>query len=292
MIVRRLRRFHSESLASAGESITLRGDEAHHVLNVVRVRVGEEVALFDGRGHEAKARLLKAGRGEATLEVLAVEKVDREAARELVIACALPRSARMDFLVEKCCELGVRRLVPMVTKRGVVNPTARQENRLRHWRRIAVEAAKQSGRTRLMQIDPVIPFQEAVGGAPDAARMVASPERQADTLAEFAAGLAAEQSVFALIGPEGGFTPEEVELAKQNGFSVVSLGARILRVETAAVAVAACLLLYDRDSRQGAPVSFLNPEPLPAKPCGGPNPLYRSQPDGFRVAKKCSINPC
>jgi 16S rRNA (uracil1498-N3)-methyltransferase len=251
-----------DRLPEAGAAFTLRGDEAHHMLNVVRVRVGEEVSLFDGSGAVACARLLQGRRGEAALQVLSVETVDVEAPRKLTIACALPRATRMDFLVEKCCELGVHRFLPMVTRRSVVDPLDRQENHLVRWRRIALEASKQCGRTRLMEITAVLPFESALlTGEPEAgrlscavrgallscaergARLIASPAPSGPGLAEFAAGLQPGQSVTAFIGPEGGFTPEELDSAARAGCAAVSMGPRILRVETAAVGLAACLLL-------------------------------------------------
>jgi 16S rRNA (uracil1498-N3)-methyltransferase len=243
-IARALRRFFTDSLPPAGAAFTLRGDEAHHMLNVVRVRVGEEVSLFDGSGAVACARLLQGRRGEAALQVLSVERVDVEAPRKLTIACALPRATRMDFLVEKCCELGVSRFVPMVARRSVADPLGRQENHLVRWRRIALEASKQCGRARLMEITAVLPFESALlTREPADGRMIASPAPGGLGLAEFAAGLQPAQGVTAFVGPEGGFTPEEVDLAARAGCAAVSLGPRILRVETAAVALAACLLL-------------------------------------------------
>jgi len=243
-IARALRRFFVDSLPPAGAAFTLCGAEAHHLLNVVRVRVGEEVSLFDGSGAVACARLLQGRRGEAALQVLSVEIVDVEAPRKLTIACALPRATRMDFLVEKCCELGVSRFVPMVARRSVVDPLDRQENHLVRWRRIALEASKQCGRTRLMEVTAVLPFESALLlREPEAVGMLASPTRGGPGLAEFAARLQPGQGVTAFIGPEGGFTPEEVDRAAQAGCAAVSMGPRILRVETAAVALAACLLL-------------------------------------------------
>jgi len=242
-IARALRRFFVDQLPPAGAEFTLRGEEAHHLLNVVRVRAGEEVSLFDGSGAVACARLLRGRRGEAALQVLSVGTADVEAARKLTIACALPRSARMDFLVEKCCELGVCRLVPMVTRRSVVDPLARQENHFLRWRRIALEASKQCGRARLMEITAVLPFESAlVTREAECAGMIATPA-PGPGLAEFAAKLHPGQSVIAFVGPEGGFAPEEVDSAARSGCAAISMGPRILRVETAAVALAACLLL-------------------------------------------------
>ena len=242
-IARSLRRFYVDLLPQAGAAFTLHGDEAHHLLNVVRVRVGEEVELFDGSGSLARARLLGGRRSEASLQVLGVEAVDVEASRKLTIACALPRSTRMDFLIEKCCELGVSRFVPMVTRRSVVDPTERQENHLVRWRRAVIEASKQCGRTRLMEITAVLSFESALMTREQAHRMIASTAPGGTGLAEFAARVQPGQDVTAFIGPEGGFTPEEVDQAVGGGCAAVSMGPRILRVETAAVAVAACLLL-------------------------------------------------
>lgn len=213
----------------------------------MRVRAGEEVLLFDGNGEEARARLIEGHGREAVVEILTCGRVDREPARRLALACALPRATRMDFLLEKCCELGLERLIPMVTKRSVVDPIARQKNHQRRWRRTAVEASKQCGRTRLTEVGDVLPFAAAVlSGEANAVRMIASPERDAIPLAEFERGLTSERPIFALIGPEGGFSEDEVHLARDTGCAVVTLGPRILRVETAAVALAARLLLGEK----------------------------------------------
>lgn len=239
-----LRRFFVEEIPEPGQRFALRGEEAHHMLSVVRIRKGENVLLLDGEGIVAEARLEEARRDEATLVVLSRETVLIEPARRLTLACAVPRSSRMDTLVEKCGELGVARLMPMVTARSVVDAMERQENHLLRWRRIGIEAAKQSGRTKLTELTAVLPFDAALRTAdPGAARLIASPEPDAVGLAEFAAALSKEQAIQAFIGPEGGFTPEEVLAARGAGCVPVSLGPRILRVETAGIALAAYFLL-------------------------------------------------
>lgn len=243
-IASHLRRFFVEGLGQAGRRLVLRGEEAHHLLNVVRVRVGEEVSLLDGSGSVARARLAEGRRGEAMLDVLSIEQVENEPSRRMTLLCALPRASRMDTLIEKCCELGLGRLSPVVTARSVVDPLGRQENHLARWRRITVEAAKQSGRTRLMEVTPALPFDaEALRCEPGAARLVAEPGQGAIGLREFSARLTPGQGVVALVGPEGGLTPEEVEIAKGAGYVPVSLGKRILRVETAGIALCAWFLM-------------------------------------------------
>lgn len=231
-----------------GERIILSGDEAHHLLNVVRVRMGEDVILFDGKGGEAAARLVSGRRREASLEILSTAEPDREPLRELTIACALPRSTRMNWLVEKCSELGVARLVPMITARSVVKPGPRENNQIRRWHTTAIESAKQCGRVHLMEITSVLPYAAVFDMAVGADfRVAASPEPDAVPLAQAAQELSGKASAFALIGPEGGLTEDEVRLAREVGCEVVSLGRLILRVETAAVAMAAILLADARD---------------------------------------------
>ena len=218
------------------------------MLNVVRVRAGEDVVLFDGKGGEAAGRLVSGRRREATLEILSTDEPDREPSRELTIACALPRATRMHWLVEKCSELGVARLIPMVTERSVVKPGPREDNQLRRWHSTAIESAKQCGRTRLMEVTSVVSFEAVFDQAGRADfRVVASPEADAVPLAAAAQEFRGEASAFALIGPEGGLTPDEVRLAREAGCTVVSLGRLILRVETAAIAVASLLLADVRD---------------------------------------------
>jgi len=243
-IAHHLRRFFIEALAEAGQRLILRDEEAHHLLNVIRVRLGEEVELLDGSGRLARARLVESRRREATLHVLSLEQRDTEPRRRMTLLYALPRASRMDTLVEKCCELGLKRLSPMVTARSVVDPLGRQENHLARWRRIVIEAAKQSGRTRLMEVTPALPYDAALRAPEtDALRLVAAPGADSLTLSECAARLAPDQPVVAVVGPEGGFTPEEMDLARRSGCHPVSLGKRILRVETAAIALCSWFLL-------------------------------------------------
>lgn len=242
MIGSRLRRFFIESLAGPGERCELDPDESHHLIHVMRAKPGERVALFDGRGHEADAQVVEVGRRHATLEVIATRESDVEPRLKLTIACAPPRSNRMDFLVEKCAELGVTRLVPLLTERGVVDPERRMTNQLRRWRRAAIEAAKQCGSARLMQIhEPTTLnalFDEVL---PDSDRLVASPSCNTLQWRELQLACAGEATV--LIGPEGGFTDDELRAAVKHRFKPFSLGPHVLRVETAAIAAAAVMLI-------------------------------------------------
>jgi len=207
------------------------GDEARHLVRVMRCRVGDEVVAFDGRGTSWRARVASIGRDEAVLDLGAavVEAATRDA--PLTLAVALPKGDRQKWLVEKLTELGVPRLVPLVTTRGVAEATPAAVERLG---RSVIEACKQCGRDTLMAIaEPrtvaeVVAAHRATGG-------IVVADRGCAPLAGF------DRPVVALVGPEGGFTAEELVAVEAAGGRRVSLGPHVLRIETAAIALAARL---------------------------------------------------
>jgi 16S rRNA (uracil1498-N3)-methyltransferase len=231
-----------------GEQAILDGDEARHLTRVMRASVGDEVLLFDGSGAEFSARVAAIGRASVELAILERHSINRELPRELTLAVALPKGDRQKWLVEKATELGVARLVPLVTERGVAQPV---ESALARLRRAVIEASKQCGRNRLMEIatpavaeawfaaqgreqgSEVRGQDEGVRGH-EPLRLIANPS--ASPLSAVDRGPA---NVIAAVGPEGGFTPAELAAAVENGWQPVSLGKSILRVETAALAIAA-----------------------------------------------------
>ncbi len=220
--------------------VRLEGPEAHHLAHVMRARPGDELTLFNGTGVEATARVEKIGRATIDLTVLSQETVDRELPGQMTLAVSLPKGDRQRWLVEKATELGVARLVPLVTARGVAQPVASAIDRLR---RSVVEASKQCGRNRLMEIAEPAQFGEYVARASTAVRWIAEPDKTENESpgASFPADFA--DVVFA-VGPEGGFTQNEVSAAIEAGWRPLDLGARILRVETAAIALAAMAALF------------------------------------------------
>lgn len=216
----------------------LAGPEAHHLLHVMRAKPGDRVTLFDGTGMEYEARVERLRRNEADLAVLSRLHVDREVACRIVLGVAVPKGDRQRWLVEKCVELGVARLVPCETNRGVAQPTETARSRLE---RAVIEAAKQCGRNRLMEIAPPISAMEYFRAVPpSAARFVAQPGGTATGHAVSAAANAASGGeLFLAIGPEGGFSADELAAASEAGWLAVHLGPRTLRVETAALLLAA-----------------------------------------------------
>lgn len=211
----------------------LTGSEARHLSRVLRLGVGDEITLFDGTGGEARARIDGVDENGVSLRVLERTAAGGSPAVSLTLATAVPKGDRFDWLVEKATELGVARLIPLTTARSVVHPGGSKLDRLR--RRI-VEASKQCGRSRLMELTEPMSWPDCVAREfAGAAVLVADPSGEPVSLvrSDRPAG------VLAAIGPEGGFTPEELEAAQGHGARLVSLGPTVLRIETAAVAVAA-----------------------------------------------------
>lgn len=230
-----------------GGPLTLEGEEAHHLARVRRAAPGDVVEVFDGRGRSVVARVVATGRDRVELEIVGPAPARRPAPVRLTLASAVPKGDRFDWLVEKATELGVARLVPILTARSVVDPRSSKLDRLR---RTVIEACKQSGRNDLMAIDPVTPWGELVG-LPESQlgrRWLAHPEGPEVDAAP--AGSPGAGAACLAIGPEGGFDPAEVEAASALGWARLSLGPNLLRVETAALA-GSCRLLFGPRSQEG-----------------------------------------
>lgn len=215
---------------------TLEGDEARHLARVRRVAVGECVELFDGKGGAIRAEVATLGRDRVGLRVLGPAPESPRPACSLTLASAVPKGDRFDWMVEKATELGVGRLVPLVTARSVVDPRGSKIDRLR---RAVVEAAKQCRRNELMEIAPPSPWATLVRDDSTPHRWIADPSGA--PIAAIPAPPPGSSAILA-IGPEGGFAPEEVAEAIALGWTPVRLAAPILRVETAALAGAAIFL--------------------------------------------------
>lgn len=204
--------------------------ESQHLAKVMRAGVGDIVVGFDGKGTEYQIELTSVGKKKVVGTVCSQAEVSREASRRLTLAVALPKGDRQRWLVEKCVELGVARLVPLLTKRGVAQPVEKAIERLR---RAVIEASKQCERNHLMVVDQGQSLEEVLESRP-AASFLLHPSGEA----VHHDAIVPAKDVLAIIGPEGGFTDEEVAEAADHGCQVISLGPRILRVETAALAMA------------------------------------------------------
>lgn len=221
-----MRRVHVP-IVTAG-TVRLAPEAAHHVRDVLRLGVGDRVELFDASGRVGAATLSRADRDAVEADVATVAEPDSDGPA-LVVASAVPKADRADWLVEKLCELGVARWVPLRTARSVVHPEGKKTER---WDRIAIEAAKQSKRVGVMAIAPLMPlaaFLDSIVDPATAAVLSTRPD---------ATPLAASSATTLLVGPEGGWTDEELATFASRGVGAATLGRTVLRIETAAVVAA------------------------------------------------------
>ncbi|HXG49777.1 MAG TPA: 16S rRNA (uracil(1498)-N(3))-methyltransferase [candidate division Zixibacteria bacterium] len=236
-------RFFVPARNIAGGRATLAGTELAHLRRVLRLGPGDRVALFDDTGREYEAVIRAVASDAAELEILGSFRAANESPLELILAVAVTKGEKMDLVIEKATELGVSRVVPHVSTRTVPRlDAARSERRLERWRKIALSAAKQCGRTRLPEIAAIRPFAAVARDAwPGTLKIMLWEKEDRGTLAALHAAEPGARSLLLAVGPEGGFSAEEAELARDHGFNSVRLGGRVLRAETAAVAGMALL---------------------------------------------------
>ncbi|MDP6513222.1 MAG: 16S rRNA (uracil(1498)-N(3))-methyltransferase [SAR202 cluster bacterium] len=225
----------------------LSGDQAHQIARVLRQAPGDGIILLDNTGHEYDVTLTavspKLVEGDVTGRRLGLGEPDVK----ITLYQAMLKSDRFELVLQKCAELGVSTFVPIITERTVVRASEgqRASSRLDRWRRILIEAAEQSRRARIPVVAPPISFEAAVQSQPSLAVMPWEEDRSTnlrDVISESEVEGLDRSEVSIIIGPEGGFTAEEADLARRHGVQTVSLGRRILRAETAAIAAVAAVI--------------------------------------------------
>jgi 16S rRNA (uracil1498-N3)-methyltransferase len=228
--------------------VVLSGEESRHLRDVLRLRAGDEAHVFDGEGREFACVVSAPGvrRGAARLEVRApASPPSPESPLSLTLAAALLKGEKFDLVVQKATELGASRVVPVLTKRADVRPRGERADapRAERWRRLALEAAKQSGRARVPAVESPEGFDAFVARAPrDGELRLLFAERGGTGLDAAAGRLSAPTpAAVAVIGPEGGWDDAELDEARRLGWLLVTLGGRTLRAETAAIAVVTLL---------------------------------------------------
>jgi 16S rRNA (uracil1498-N3)-methyltransferase len=232
-------RFYIDTPLATGALLDLPAEVAHHI-HVVRLAPGDTLTLFNGEGGQYEAVLTEVGKKRATAEVGAFAGYDVELPYPVTLAQGLPEGTKMDWIVEKAVELGVAAVQPLAARRCVVRLSAeRAQKKLEHWRGIVVAASEQSGRNRLAAVAEPAEFRDWLGTPAAGPRLLLSPRGTA-SLVEWARQ-AGPQPVTLLVGPEGGFTDEEEDAAVRAGATMVSMGPRVLRTETAALAALAML---------------------------------------------------
>jgi 16S rRNA (uracil1498-N3)-methyltransferase len=231
-------RFYCPFALSAHARIELPDAIAHHAVRVLRLRDGDALVLFDGNGGSYPATLRVAGRA-AHADLGAHDAREAELAGGVTLVQGLPSGDKMDWIVEKAVELGVQQLVPVAAQRSVLQLNGdRQDKRLAHWRRIAVAASEQCGRNRIMRIETVATLEQWLSTPAAGLRAICHPE-QGIPLSQALRAPDAQRAVCLLVGPEGGWTDAERAASTASGAVTVGFGPRVLRTETAGLALVA-----------------------------------------------------
>ncbi len=246
-----------------GDRVIIEGDQAHHMVSVLRKKPGDEIVVFDGQGTECAARILRIGRDLVVARIHRKEVQGKTARPAICLYAAVPKGKKFDLIVEAATELGADRITPLLTSRTVVRLDDHNiPAKLERWKRITVAAAKQCGRSTLPQVGGPLAFLDAVQDLPERAFPILACRMESSlplhNVLQDVVPSSAEIRLY--IGPEGGFSPEEIATARSAGFRLASLGESTLRTETAALAglsVIGCFLhslVRDSQSGQGASV--------------------------------------
>jgi 16S rRNA (uracil1498-N3)-methyltransferase len=241
-----MHRFFVSTEAFASQPVVLIGDQAHQIRRVLRLRLGERVALLDGQGYAYEAILIALGEADAKLQVVQRWAAAGEPRTHVTIFQAVLKGDNFTWALQKGTEVGVSRFVPTVCARNVVDDLDAAEAKRDRWARVIQEAAEQCGRGRLPELAPAELLPQALSYQPEKGtlRLMAWEDEQANRMRDVLAGcnFADGARIEVFIGPEGGFTEDEVALARRYGVQPVTLGPRILRAETAGVVATALIL--------------------------------------------------
>jgi len=233
-----MHRFYIEQISGDKAAIT-DADQVHHIRDVLRLKAGDTIIVFDSAGREYKATITAVNKKQVELNLTPLK--DRKSSTvRLTVACAIPKAGRMDDIIDHLTQLGVERIIPMLTDRVVVKlDLVAREARLSRWQKIAQSSAQQCRRSNVPAISPVTDVKDIIKSARDFDLKLIPHLSDERTLIKDILAKSRAKNIIVLIGPEGDFTPEEVSLALQNDFIPVSLGNTVLRVATAAIAVTA-----------------------------------------------------
>ena len=229
------------------KTITITGSDVNHIENVLRMTAGEQITVSSGEDRAYRCEILTMEEDRVEAGIMWIEEADTELSSKIYLFQGLPKGDKMEFIIQKAVELGVYEIIPTATRRAVVKLDKKKaESKRKRWQGISESAAKQSRRNLIPAIGPVMSFREAVEYAADLdvklipyelAEGMESTRKRIDAILP-------GQSIAVFIGPEGGFAPEEVELAAGTGFLPVTLGKRILRTETAGMTVLSVLMYH------------------------------------------------
>ena len=234
----RIPRVYSPQSISIGDRIQLESGPARHLTSVLRMVAGQEIVLFNGQGGEYRGQLVEAKKGFAAVQITAFEAIDRESPLSIHLAIGISRGERMDWIVQKATELGVREITPLFTQRCEVKLTGdRLVKKLQHWQQVAISACEQCQRNRVPRINSAVALEHWDHHRPQDLKLVLH-HRTEVRLRHIEQ---TPQSICLLIGPEGGLADQEIASAIDLGFQPMALGPRVLRTETAPLAAISLL---------------------------------------------------
>jgi 16S rRNA (uracil1498-N3)-methyltransferase len=241
-----MRRFYIDPATAAKPLATIEGAEAHHIKNVLRLMPGDPLLLFDGTNYEYEAVISSLSADKVEVEIRRKFRINAGSGARIVVAQAFLKEKKMDDLVRKLSEIGISGWVPFFSQRSIARPDKnRLVGRVQRWKRIATEARKQCRRNTILDISDAISFEKLLELSEPYDLKIVCWENEANLLnRDIGAPKGTPlKSIMVLLGPEGGFTGQEIETARQNGFVTAGLGPRILRAETATL-VASALIQY------------------------------------------------
>ena len=223
---------------SVGDVIDLEPGPARHLTSVLRMGVGQEVALFNGQGGEYRGQLIDAKKSFASVQLNSFDETDRESPLSIHLGIGISRGERMDWIVQKATELGATQITPLFSERCEVKLTGdRLVKRVRHWQQVAISACEQCQRNKLPTINSPIPIQNWLANCSEDLKLLMH-HRANNRLHDLAKQAT---SIALLVGPEGGFADREIDEAMHQGFQPLALGPRVLRTETAPIAAISIL---------------------------------------------------
>jgi 16S rRNA (uracil1498-N3)-methyltransferase len=257
-----MRHFFIDPIAATKPLVTIEGSQAHHIKNVLRLQSGDRLKLLDGTNYEYEAVISSLSADKVEVEILRKVKAGDSAGARIIVAQAFLKEKKMDDLVRRLSELGIAGWIPFFSQRSIARPAKdRLAGRIQRWKRIAAEALKQCRRTTMLEISDPFSFENLLELSKPCDLKIVFWENEEIPLERVVAPRTpnSPQSIMLMLGPEGGFTGQEIETARQSGFVTAGLGPRILRAETATLA-ASTLVQYlygdmGPDSGRSQPIS-------------------------------------
>lgn len=243
-----MHRFFVSSEKFIETSVVLTGDQAHQILRVLRLQVGDTFVVLDNAGWEFVVQITAVSNKQLIADILHKQPAQGEPDVAITLHMGMMKRDKFEWVLQKCTEIGVTRFVPVITRRSLVQDAKMKDNKFERWQKIITEAAEQSRRGRIPQLSPPMKLAEAFAQLDVDLALIPWEEAEGVDVRTVLAGKrpssVAQSSIALFIGPEGGFAAEEIELAQQHSIQPITLGKRILRAETAAI-VASSVILYE-----------------------------------------------